>query len=408
VIVFKGGGLSSSGSRSGTGKGFGGLVSYLQNGHRASADPERVAWTSTRNLDDIEEPRTAAKVMRAHAEQNPRVERPVYHFGLSLSPGEHLTPDEWNAAVDRVLKTMGLSEHQALIVAHGDTDREHVHVVVNRVGEDFHAWNARRDMVKANEAVHEIERELDLTRTGAREQAPPELSTPAYQEARRTGQQPLADRVREEAGPELAKATSWRNFEERLAAHGFRLERAERGSGVVVADGQKKASLSAVDRTLSGPQLAKRFGETFQEHRELYPEPPAIKRPAGRTVEPLAGAEVEERAAVLLARLSSTRATFTRADVERAAFYQAESAALVREALRPERVVDLGQDTSGARRFTTPEYFEAEKRLFSTAERLGEHDNLRLGEVGVSRSLARWAPNLSEEQRAAVLHATTG
>jgi hypothetical protein len=46
VIVFKGGGLSSSGSRSGTGKGFGGLISYLQHGHRASADPERVAWTS--------------------------------------------------------------------------------------------------------------------------------------------------------------------------------------------------------------------------------------------------------------------------------------------------------------------------------------------------------------------------
>ncbi len=408
MIVFKGGGLSSSGSRSGTGKGFGGLVAYLQNGHRASADPERVAWTSTRNLDDIEDPRTAAKVMRAHAEQNPRVARPVYHFGLSLAPGEHLSRDQWNGAVDRVLTRMGLDRHQALVIAHGDTDKEHVHVVVNRVGEDFHAWNARRDMVKANEVVHEIERELGLKRTGSRDHAAPELSTPAYQEARRTGQQPIADRVREEVGPELGRAASWRDFEERLAAHGFRLERAERGSGVVITDGQSKASLSAVDRTLSGPQLAKRFEETFQEHRERYPEPPQVAPPSGRTVEPPGGAGVEERAEALLARVSSTRATFTRADVERAAFYQAESAALVREALRPERVVDLGRDASGTRRFTTPEYFEAERRLFSTAEKLGERDTLRLGEVGVGRSIARWAPNLSEEQRAAVLHATTG
>ena len=60
MIVFKGGGLSSGGSRSGTGKGFGGLVAYLQNGHRANADPERAAWTSTRNLDDITDPRTPA------------------------------------------------------------------------------------------------------------------------------------------------------------------------------------------------------------------------------------------------------------------------------------------------------------------------------------------------------------
>ena len=99
VIVFKGGSLSSSGGRSGTGKSFGGLVSYLQNGHRESADPDRVAWSSTRNLDNLEDPRLVARVMRAHAEQNPRVERPVYHFGLSLAEGEHLTRDEWNAAV---------------------------------------------------------------------------------------------------------------------------------------------------------------------------------------------------------------------------------------------------------------------------------------------------------------------
>jgi hypothetical protein len=249
VIVFKGGGRSSSGSRSGTGKGFGGLVSYLQNGHQASVDPERVSWTSTRNLDDIEDPRFAAKIMRAHAEQNPRVERPVYHFGLSLAEGEHLTPAEWNAAVDRVLDRMGLAGHQALVIAHGDTSKEHVHVVVNRVGDDFRAWNARRDMVKANEVVHELEREHGLRLTGGSDHAAPELSTPAYQEALRTGRQPLADRVREEVGAQLGRATSWREFEERLTAHGLRLERAERGSGLVVTDGQRKASLSQVERT---------------------------------------------------------------------------------------------------------------------------------------------------------------
>ena len=81
---------------------------------------------------------------------------------------------------------------------------------------------------------------------------------------------------------------------------------------------------------------------------------------------------------------------------------------MVREALHPERVVDLGRDASGAQRFTTPGYFQAEARLFSAAEQLAERDRLRLGTVGVDRSLGRWAPHLSEEQRDAVLHATTG
>jgi len=44
--------------------------------------------------------------------------------------------------------------------------------VVKPVGEDFHAWNARRDMVKANEGVHEIEREHGLTRRKAQPKAP--------------------------------------------------------------------------------------------------------------------------------------------------------------------------------------------------------------------------------------------
>src|SRR4051794_22556293 len=211
MIAFKGGRVSAGGKRTGLGTGFGSLVSYLKNGKEASPNPERVAWVSYRNLDGISDPTLAGRLMRAHAGENPRVERPVYHFGLSLAPGEHLSPEQWNAAVDRVLARMGLDRHQALVIAHGDTDKEHVHVVVNRVGEDFHAWNARRDMVKANEAAREIEREHGLKRTGSRDYAAPELSTPAYQEARRTGQQPLADRVREEVGPELAKAASWRD-----------------------------------------------------------------------------------------------------------------------------------------------------------------------------------------------------
>ena len=135
MIAFKGGRISAGGKRSGLGSGFGGLVAYLKEGKAGSpSNPERVAWVSYRNLDGISDPTLAGRLMRAYAEENPRVERPVYHFGLSLSPGEHLTPEQWNAAVDRVLARMGLAEHQAVVMAHGDTDREHVHIVVNRVG----------------------------------------------------------------------------------------------------------------------------------------------------------------------------------------------------------------------------------------------------------------------------------
>src|ERR1700724_3037426 len=152
--------------------------------------------------------------MRDHASENSRVERPVYHFGLSLHPGEHLSREQWDHAADQVLRRMGLVHHQAIVIAHRDTDKAHVHLAVNRVGEDGRAWDARRDKVKAREAVRRIEIEFGLMRTGPRDLPVPELTPGAYRQALRTGNQPLADRVREQAATAFADATSWRNLEE--------------------------------------------------------------------------------------------------------------------------------------------------------------------------------------------------
>ena len=408
MIAFKGGRISASGKRSGLGSGFGSLVSYLKSGKAGSQpNPERVAWVSYRNLDDITEPAYAGRLMRAYAEENPRVERPVYHFGLSLSPGEHLTPEQWEAAVDRVLDRMGLAGHQALVIAHGDTEREHVHVVVNRVGEDGRAWETRQDMVKAYEAVHEIEAEHSLRRTGEPALAPPDLSPGAHQQARRTGQQPLADRVRQEAGPSLSQATSWRDLDERLAARGFRLESAQRGSGVVVTDGFRRASLSQVDRDLSGPRLAQRFGETFREYRARDSGPPAVQGPAGvSAAEPLPGRRLAERAEALIDRVQATRATFTEADLKRAAFYQRDSAALVQKALALGQALEIGTDVGGTTRYTTKRYLEAEADLFYSSGRLAASARLRLDGDTVAGIVERRAPHLSDEQREAVFHAT--
>ncbi len=412
MTVFKGGRRSSTGQRTGLGSSFGGLARYLERGPRNAPDLDRVAWTEYRNLDGVDNPSDAAQVMRAHAEElaDVRVEKPVYHFGLSLPEGEHLSREDWREAIDRVLDRMGLADHQAMVIAHNDTPYEHVHIMVNRVGDDGRVWEPYRDMVAAREAVREIERDYGLQRTGpnrGREIDPPSPSDGAYAEALRTGQQPLADRVREQAGEAFAEASGWRDLEQRLADLGFRLERAERGAGVVVTDGSRRASLSQVDRNLSGPKLAERFGETFKVHREHVPEPPRVTPAPGRAIEDLSGATIRERAEALVDRVSATRASFTEADLKRAAFYQADSAALVREAMQQRHVLELGKDTRGTVRYASREYVEVEARMFSAAGDLAARAELRLDAAGVTRTLERF-PHFSEEQRAAVYHATTG
>jgi Ti-type conjugative transfer relaxase TraA len=406
MIVFKGGGRSSGGHRTGLGTGFGGLTAYLKQGSLDALNPDRVAWVSYRNFEDVNDPSGAAQAMRAHASQYPRTAKPVYHLGLSLHAGEHLTAEQWNLVVDRVLQRLGLDRHQALVIAHQDTDKEHVHIVVNRVGVDGRAWDRRDDKIKARDAVRRIESDYGLIRTGTRDLPVPEITPGAYQQALRTGQQPLPDRVREQAAAAFVEATGWHELEARLALRGFRLEPASRGSGLLVTDGLRSASLSHVDRSLSGPKLADRFGETFREYRQAHPEPPTVSA-AGRAPAQLPGENLEQRAAALVERLTGTRATFTETDLHRGAFHQPESVALVREALRSDQVLDLGRDARGAVRYTTREYLDSEARLLTAAGSLAARNELQLDLTAVERALDRAVPELSTEQRAAVLHATT-
>ena len=187
MIVFKGGSRSAGGARTGLGTDFCGLIAYLT-GSPDALHPDRVAWISCRNLDDVDDPSRVARLMRAHAGHHPRTEKPVYYFGLSLHSAEHLSPEQWDQAVDRVLQRLGLGRHQALVVAHRDTDHEHVHVVVNRVGDDGRGWLPSIDLLKARDAIQHIEIEFGLTRAGTRDVSTPALTSGAFQQALRTGQ----------------------------------------------------------------------------------------------------------------------------------------------------------------------------------------------------------------------------
>ena len=151
------------------GKSFKGLVAYLLEGEKGKENPDRVAWTATRNL-ATGRPRMAARVMAATAMDQARLKQEagisnrgrksrnhVLHYTLSPEPGlaRRLTREEWMEAIDGSLAAIGeksgqkggrkgkkgrtavrdqfASEHQVLIVAHKDTDEWHAHIVVNRV-----------------------------------------------------------------------------------------------------------------------------------------------------------------------------------------------------------------------------------------------------------------------------------
>lgn len=123
---------------------FKGAAAYYL--HDKSADTqERVEWTETLNL-LTQDPDKAWKVMAYTALEASRLKeasgqkrtgrkhtKPVFSYSLSWHPEQQPDRQHMLQAVQKSLRSLGLTEHQALVIAHRDTPHRHVHVLVNRV-----------------------------------------------------------------------------------------------------------------------------------------------------------------------------------------------------------------------------------------------------------------------------------
>jgi hypothetical protein len=272
------------------GRRFAALAHYLLHG-RSGEETERVAWTAGRNL-GTDDPDVAAALMQNTAARNERVEAPVYHLTISFDPNDPVTPERMQVVADRVLRDLGLAEHQAVLVAHQDRAHPHVHLMINRVHpETSVVWDRWQDRSQIERTLRELERALGLREVAGRlyqldGQEPPEraaLTKGERQHARRTGEPAFPDRVRGHLS-ELLRARSWAELHETLAAHGLRLER--KGQGLVITDGEDQAKASRVARDLSLRRLEARFGVAYPEreppgqtrHRARSSASPAVER----------------------------------------------------------------------------------------------------------------------------------
>ncbi|KAM3095543.1 relaxase/mobilization nuclease domain-containing protein [Phormidesmis sp. 146-35] len=92
-----------------------------------------------------------------------RVQRPVYHCALSLSPGEHLFDEVWQEIADRYLKAMGFQRNQYVLARHTDTENhEHVHIVANRVQRSGQVVTDSWDFRRSEAVLRQLESEYAL------------------------------------------------------------------------------------------------------------------------------------------------------------------------------------------------------------------------------------------------------
>ncbi|EKN3778861.1 TPA: relaxase/mobilization nuclease domain-containing protein [Yersinia enterocolitica] len=191
------------------------------------------------------------------------IKKPVFHAFLSLPKNEHLTDEQWQEIAKDYLKEMNIDieKHQYICVRHQDTDKDHIHIVANRVGIDGSIWYGQHDALKTISACERLEVKHGLTITQGLKGSKSEVSAPTKAEiehALRTGEKPARLVLQNALQAALVGKPYLSTFVERLQAVGIEpaFNVASTGNVAGVSFGIKNNEKNIY---FKGSQLGKKF-----------------------------------------------------------------------------------------------------------------------------------------------------
>lgn len=168
------------------GNGFRGLANYI-------LDSVKGAELLGGNMSG-KNSRELAKEFAVCRKLRPNIKRPAWHVSLALPAGENIDNSMWCNIAQRFLEEMGvdINMHQYFLGKHSDTNNEHIHIGLNRIGFNGELYHGRNDVMLAIQATHKLEKEfgLQLTPTFEERKQEKSLTSNEIQMAARTGEVP--------------------------------------------------------------------------------------------------------------------------------------------------------------------------------------------------------------------------
>ncbi len=188
------------------------------------------------------------------------IKKPVFHAFLSLPKNEKLTDEQWQEIAKDYLKEMNIDieKHQYICVRHNDTDKEHIHIVANRIGLDGSVWHGQHSAFNTIAACERLEVKHDLTITKGLQGQKSDVSAPTKNEieqALRVGEKPARIVLQNALQAAMTGKPDLETFVERLQAVGIepRFNVASNTGNVA------GCSFSVGDVAFKGSQLGKKF-----------------------------------------------------------------------------------------------------------------------------------------------------
>lgn len=202
------------------------------------------------------------------------IKKPVFHAFLSLPKDEKLTDEQWQEIAKDYLKEMNIDieKHQYICVCHNDTDKEHIHIVANRIGLDGSVWLGQHSAFNTIAACERLEIKHGLTITQGLKGQKSEVSAPTKNEieqALRTGEKPARLVLQNALQAALVGKPDLSTFLERLQAVGIdpAFNVASTGNVAGVSFGIKNNEKNIY---FKGSQLGKKFSWNTIKNKVKY------------------------------------------------------------------------------------------------------------------------------------------
>lgn len=142
----------------GRGGGFRGVLNYVHDKGEAEIVGGNMSGQTQQEL---------AREFGITKKLRPDCKNPVWHCSLALPEGDRLSAQKWDELSADFMREMGMDPANFLysVARHSDTEHDHVHIVVSRIGLDGQLWHGQNDVFKAIEATQKLEQRHGLTLT---------------------------------------------------------------------------------------------------------------------------------------------------------------------------------------------------------------------------------------------------
>ena len=250
------------------GTNFSGVVSYMLSKREGQVKVLQANGVRSSLPNDI------AHDFNLQASMRPNVHKPVCHTILSFSAhdSERLTDATMVKIANEYLHEMGYSDTQSLIVRHSDRQHPHLHICINRIGNDGKTISDRNEKYRSTKICRELTERCGLTLGEGKK---------AVNRHRLRGEDKLRYEIFDGIKAVLPKSNNWKDFVTDLNKQGIATCFKTKGNtdvvqGIIFVKDGFSFSGSKIDRSYSFSRLNAEIERNIQQAQQhLSKEPMA-------------------------------------------------------------------------------------------------------------------------------------